>query len=515
MRVLLVAPPRRIWPFMNEQDNFLMPQALPCVAAVLREAGIEVKVIDCMPEKVGWKTLGERIRAYKPDVVAAGENHATYASEITRLIALVKSIDRGIVTVLGGSHYTNVGELYLGKEEIDFIVRGEGEITMLELAQALAGGDPEAPYRVHGLSYFRGGKVVYTPPRELVANLDDLPMPAYDLMPMREYGKAKYLFSQGGTTIHHSRGCPASCSFCVWWTQDAKREVTIDPETGCRQEELAPRWRSKSVSRTVAEIEVLATKYDKRCLIFTDPTFNVDPKWSAAFADLLISKNLGVEYMAFVRADYLLRDEKLGVLEKLVKSGLSHVCIGVERVENAQLRDWGKGFYSASQSAEAFALLKEKYPSVFRQGTFIVGTREETPALMQAQLEFAKRLDLDYPAFHPMTPFPGTQVYDEAKAEGWLEITDFEYFDLSTPIIRSKEMTREQIEREIIRLNKGYVGVRWFLRGITSPSRYRRNMYIWWLLVMVRIALGALAEFASPLSGTRYTGLLKPRWYDV
>lgn len=514
MRVLLVQPPRRVWPFMNEQDNYLMPQALAYVAAVLREGGIEVKVIDCMPQKVGWKTLETMIRQFEPQVVAAGENHATYAAEVSKLVALVKRVDPRITMVLGGSHYTNVGELYLGKEPIDFIVRGEGEMTMLELCKALESGDPEAPFRVHGLSYFRDGKAVYTPPRELIADLDSLPMPAFDLMPMEAYGKAKYLFSQGGTTIHHSRGCPASCSFCVWWTQDAKREVTVD-EDGCRQEELAPRWRTRSVERVIAEIELLATKYRKRCLIFTDPTFNVDPKWSAAFADALIAKGLGVEYMAFVRADYLLRDEKLGVLEKLVKSGLRHVCIGVERDENTTLRNWDKSFYNQSQSAEAFKLLKDKYPEVFRQGTFIVGTREETPETMKKQLAFARSLDLDYPAFHPMTPFPGTQLYEDAKREGWLELDDFEYFDLSTPVVRSKEMTRDQIEQGIVELNKSYVNMRWFLRGILSPHRYKRNMYKWWVMVMTRIVMGSLAEFASPLSGTRYTGLVKPRWYDA
>jgi anaerobic magnesium-protoporphyrin IX monomethyl ester cyclase len=514
VRVLLVAPPRRIWPFMNEQDNFLMPQALACVAAVLREGGVEVRVIDCMPQKIGWKSLEAEIRSWRPDVLAAGENHATYASEVSKLVSMAKRVLPKVVVVLGGSHYTNVGELYLGKEPIDFIVRGEGEITMLELVKALESGDPEAPYRVDGLSYFRGGKVIYTRPRDLVANLDDLPMPAYDLMPMSEYGKAKYLFSQGGTTIHHSRGCPASCSFCVWWTQDAKREVTVD-EDGCRQEELAPRWRSKSVKRTVEEVELLATKYGKKTLIFTDPTFNVDPKWSAAFADALIEKNLGVQYMAFVRADYLLRDEKLGVLEKLVKSGLSHVCIGVERDENATLSNWDKSFYNSSQSVAAFKLLKEKYPSVFRQGTFIVGTREETPESMRRQLEFARSLDLDYPAFHPMTPFPGTALYDQAKAEGWLELDDFDYFDLSTPVVRSAAMTREQIELGIVALNKSYVGVRWFLRGVTSPHRYRRNMYLWWIMVMARVMGGSLLELANPLDGTRYTGLVKPRWYEL
>ena len=94
MKVLLVAPPRRLWPFMNEQDNFLMPQGLACIAAVLREDGVDVEVIDCMAEKVGWRALERRIRDTRPQVVAAGENHATYASEVIRRLSSSRSLSR-------------------------------------------------------------------------------------------------------------------------------------------------------------------------------------------------------------------------------------------------------------------------------------------------------------------------------------------------------------------------------------------------------------------------------------
>src|SRR5512133_1849712 len=125
MNVLLVAPPRLLWPYMNEQDNFMMPQWMPCLAAVLRDAGMRVKIIDCLPEKVGWATLERRIREFSPDVVAAGGNHALYAGEVLKLVDLVKRIDPRIVTVLGGAHFTNLPERYLPKHPIDYIVRGE------------------------------------------------------------------------------------------------------------------------------------------------------------------------------------------------------------------------------------------------------------------------------------------------------------------------------------------------------------------------------------------------------
>ena len=514
MKILLVAPPRKLWPYMNEQDNFLMPQGLACIAAVLREGGFDVRVIDCMPEKMGWTKLREEIRTYGPQIVAAGENHATYASEVIKLVRMVKDTLPEAVTVLGGAHFTNMGEMYLKDAPIDFIVRGEGEITMLRLAEAIAGGNPAAPYDVDGISYLRDGEMFYTKPRDLVEDLNSLPIPAYDLMPMSRYGNAKYLFSSGGTTIHHSRGCPARCKFCIWWTQDANRKVVIDEKTGCRQELLSPRWRSKSVERTLEEVEILRYKHQKRCLIFTDPTFNVDPKWSAAFADEMVRRKIDVDMFAFMRADFILRDEKNGVMEKLVRSGLAHLCIGVERAENAQLGDWRKPFYNCDQTVETFELLRKKYPKVFRQATFIVGGRDETLESMALQLKFAKSLKPDYPAFHPLTPFPGTGTYDEAVKNDWLEIKDFDYYDLATPVMRSETLTREQIQAEIVRLNKSFVSVFWLVAGLLSPYRYRRNMFIWWFLISAKIFLTSLVGFKNPFTGTRYTDLRKPDWYD-
>ncbi len=508
MKVLLVSPPRLLWPYMNEQDNFLLPQSLASLAGVLRADGVDITVLDCMPEQVGWASLEKRIRALKPDVVGAGENHAIYAHEVTRLVDLAKRIDPKIVTVLGGAHFTNLPQMYLPKHPIDFIVRGEGEITFRELVRALARDDWQAAQAEQGLAFLRDGEVVQTDPRPLVEDLDSLPIPAYDLMPMDKYGQAKLLFSPGGATIHHSRGCSSSCSFCVWWTQMGKRKRT---ETG---EEVSPRWRTKSVGRVMAEIEILYKQWGHRCLVFVDPTFNADPRWNNEFAEAMIEKAWPINWFAFMRADFILRDEASGVFEKLVRSGLRHVCVGVERAEDGDLNNWDKTFYSHRQSVQVFDLLKSKYPQVFRQATFIVGVRHETPQTLKTQLEFARRIDADYPAFHPATPFPGTAFWEEAKRKNWLEIEDFEYFDLSTPVMRSETMTREEIDLAMIELAKEYVTLPWLIKGLTSRHSYRRNMYIWWTMVTARVFADSVRQRLDPFKRDRYMSLVTPKWYN-
>ncbi len=508
MKVLLVAPPRLLWPYMNEQDNFLLPQSLPSLAAVLRADGADVEVIDCPPQKVGWASLEERIRKSRPDVVGAGENHAIYAREVIRLVETVKRVDPGIFTVLGGAHFTNLPEMYLPKAPIDFIVRGEGEITFRELVRALARGGRTEAEKEQGIAFLRDGEVVVTKPRPLIDDLDSLPMPALDLMPMSKYGQAKLLFSPGGASIHHSRGCGAACSFCVWWTQMGERRSGPDGET------LSPRWRTKSVARTLAEIEMLYRTYGQRCLVFVDPTFNLNAAWNDEFATELLKRNWPVVWFAFLRADCVLRDEATGVFEKMVRSGLRHVCIGVERNDDADLAGWGKKFYSHSQSVKTFDLLKHKYPEVFRQATFIVGLRDETRESLHRQLAFARRIDADYPAFHPATPFPGTAFWKEAKAKGWLEVEDFDFYDLSTPVMSSESMSREEIDLAVIQMAHDYVTVPWMVRGLLSRHSYRRNMYAWFTLVTARVFADSIRQRISPFRHDQYTQLVKPEWYD-
>ena len=130
------------------------------------------------------------------------------------------------------------------------------------------------------------------------------------------------------------------------------------------------------------------------------------------------------------------------------------------------------------------------------------------------QLAFAKSLRVDFPAFHVLTPFPGTEIWDEANEKGWLEITDFDYFDLSTPVMGTEHMTREEVELGLIELSKGYIGPTWFARGLLSRWSYRRDMYLWWLQVSARIGLESLRNRVNPFRSDQYFRLVKPDWYD-
>ncbi len=507
MKVLLIQPPRYYWPYISEGDNYLLPQSLPCLAAVLRENKINVKVIDCLPLHIGWNSLAKIIKEEKPDVVGIGENHALFYNEAGKAFKIVKEINPQIITIGGGCHISNWARFALNEYPIDFIVMREGEKTLLELVNAIERRETNYE-KIDGIVFKRDDEIIETQPQKLIEDLDSLPIPAYDLLPMEKYGRSRFLFSPYGTTIHHSRGCISNCKFCAWWLQMA--EVAFKDG----EKVLNPRWRTKSVDKTVEEIELLYNRYKKRCFVFVDEVWNLSPGWSNEFAEKMIRKKLKLQWMAFMRIDSILRDEELGIFEKLVKSGLCHVAIGVEREFDEELNEMGKNFYSLKKTKECFRLLKKKYPGVFRQGTFIVGLRNETKESMYNLLNYAKELELDYPGFHPITPLPGTELWKEAKENGWIEVDDFREYDFMTPVMSSYALTRRDIEELTIQINRKYVSIFWFLKGVFSKSKYKRNMYIWWLFVTIRIFWDSIKNFIFPFNRQIFTTLVKPRWYD-
>lgn len=510
MRVLIVQPPRKYWPYTSEGDNFLLQQALPALAGALRAVdGVEVHVLDCMPLHLGWRSLADEIKRIDPDVIGSGENHALYASEALRFFQLCKEVAPRAFTVAGGGHFSNLAHRYAkAGTPIDAIVVGEGEVTFVELVKELGKAQPSL-HAIDGLVFWDGEKMVRNPARALVHDLDTLPLPAYDMMPMELYGKSRYLFSPGGTTIHHSRGCVSKCSFCAWWTTMADRTIDAAGNT-----KLRPRWRSKSVDRVFEEMELLYWKYGKRSYVWVDESWNIDPDFNDQFAERMLQSGMKTKWFAFMRADCIVRDEKRGILEKLVRAGLSHILIGVERADGDDLTLLDKRFYAGGIAREALEIFKTKYPEVFLQATFIVGVKDESPASLDRQLALAKLIDVDFPAFHPITPVPGTPIFDEAIREGWITEDDFDDFDWLTPVLDSKYMTRDEIAASLHRMNKALVNNRWMLRGLFNKVDYKRDMYIWFAKVSAQMALEAVKQKVNPLDVSHYQQLVTPKWYD-
>jgi len=514
-KILLVRPPRYLWPVVNESDNYMMPLGLPCLAAMIKQKmpDVEIKIIDCPPLKIGWNTLADILKREAPDVVGAGEE-ALYHHEAVRLFSLAKQLNPKVVTVAGGHFFSWTVRDSLARYPIDYIVRFEGEATFLELTQSLR--DNTGVDKVKGIAYKRGTDIILNPLRPLARNLDEFPIPAYDLMPMGDYSPFGYFWPQGAT-IEHGRGCIDKCNFCSLWTFWGE-QAQADIETGILNP--APCYRTKSVGRVLDEIDLLYNKYNRRYLIWADPTFNVDPKWTGEFCDRLIQRGYkDLYWWAFLRADLLVRDEKIGVLRKMVSAGMINAFIGLERADNNDLKTVSKN-YNIEVCREAFRILKDKYPSVHRQGTLLTGIRKEEKRSIFAMVDYALNAGVEFMMLHPVTPVPGTLLYQEACGNGWIEEKDFSKFDWLQPVMSTENLSLKELAALTKLASLKFILFRWFeaIRGLLSRHRYRRRLYWWFMQIfitgMCEDVKDTLLNRKTAKKSSRFLTLHKPAWYD-
>ncbi len=184
IRVLFVRPPHHYWPIINQSDNFLIPLNYPTLAAWLREKldFVDVQILDCCVEQVGYASLAREIRRRRPDVVGIGDK-VVYAHDAMRAFDVVKSVDPGIVTVGGGHIFTHEPEWALRKcEGLDYVIRFEAEIALERFLRKARDG--AAPADIEILCWLDDGRYRTTPLAPAVEDLDDLPPAAFDLMPV-------------------------------------------------------------------------------------------------------------------------------------------------------------------------------------------------------------------------------------------------------------------------------------------------------------------------------------------
>jgi anaerobic magnesium-protoporphyrin IX monomethyl ester cyclase len=513
MKVLFIRSPRHFWPIVNESDNFLLPLGYPCLAAYLREKmdDIKVEILDCCVQKIGWKSLASVLAEKKPDVVCVGEL-TIYYNEGFKTFRLAKQVNPKCITIAGGHIFSHLPEWTLNTcPEIDYVVMYEGEETLRELLETLRNG--RSLSGVAGIAYRDGNKVVINPPRPVIENLDTLPIPAYDIASLEKYSPFGNLWPRA-ITVQRGRGCIDSCNFCSWWVMEGKHELVDGKIVPVKY------YRTKSVERMVSEIELLYEKHGVRYLFWVDGTWNIDDKWLDSFCTEIIKRKYKLGWWAFIRTDFLVEQEKSGVLEKMVRAGLRHVLVGVERATNEDINWVKKSGYTREKTKEAFHILKTKYPEVFRQGTILTGIRTDTEKSIKNLLAYAHEIDMDFAAFHPIMPFPGTPLWDSAKKEGWIEENDYSNYDMFFPIMPSEQLSREEISKHTQWNYQNFIGkkpFRYFSR-LFSPHQIRRRLHWWFLFAVLRVLMTDL--YNSAMGRKKFEGfaavnkMWKPSYYD-
>ncbi len=495
---LFVRPPRPLWPFSGPTTGFWPPLAFASLAGALREADadLRVEILDAPALKMGWRSLEEAVRRARPAYVGIGEE-AVSCVEGLRLAALAK--DLGARVIAGGCFFGNVAAEVLATGLVDVVVHGEGEETIVELAEALRSGQRADLHHVAGISFEEDRCAVFTGPRQLLADLDRLPLPAYDLLPVERYGLGSRNHPDFAA-IELSRGCSCACDFCVLWRQMGRT----------RGSTLTPHLRSKSPERLLEEIQILARKYGRRYLGWVDPCFNADPSVPRQLAELLLRGDLHLGQSAWVRADFLARDASSGALKTCVQAGLNEVYVGIERPDQAGLRALNKSV-DTTVVREAFRILSRDYPEVFTVGSFIYGLPDDTPETIRAMWRLAHELDLDMTFYIPLTPLPGTpgwspELWDPTGAA-------FRSFDFLPQVDGNPRVAR--LTWELYRcfaLSWPPARFRWLLRGLCSRGGRRRRIVrraVFRALHFYSLGIVRVLFKSSGAGALRY-----PSWYD-
>lgn len=461
MKVLFVEPPKDYWFVMGEY--LPPPYGILQLAAFLesKNKDVEIEVLDCQAEHLNWKGLEQRIESFDPDIVASSALATCNTYVAVRALETAKKVNPNILTITGGQHFTVMAQESLETyPEIDVIVRGEGELTLVELVQAFAEKKPFSG--VEGISFRHNGKILHNPPRPLIENLDDLPFPGYHFVKdvVHEYHfsamagpKTKYALVEG------SRGCPHRCTFCTQWRH------------------WEGRWRAKSPKRVADEMEFCYQNYGSRFIWLTDDNFSLG-KRASELADEIIRRGISDDMMWFVqvRCDDVVRHRDL--LPKMRKSGLRWMLLGVESHSPYILKMFNKGI-NPEDAKMAVRLLKEN--DIFAHAMFIIGERKDSAESIASLREFVNDLDPDLAIFAILTPFPGTEIFEEAKRNGWIEDWNWANYDMVHAIIPTETLSREKVQEELYKCYRSFYGS-WSRRfkSLFSRNEIRRRVY-WYI----------------------------------
>ncbi|MFH1862344.1 MAG: radical SAM protein [bacterium] len=393
------------------------PISLTQTAAVIRKRGHEVKVSDCSVEGVDKNRLLEILLDFSPQLLVTNSTTPSLNFDMT-IPPLVKQALPEVKIAAFGIHVGILPEeTFAMSDALDFIIRGEPEMTIADLADALEKGTDLK--QVSGLSLrLSDGAIHSVPDRGFISDLNELPYPAWDLVDLNNYrlpfSGRKFLM------VTTSRGCPYNCIYCVAQSYYGKKVRLRKPE------------------RIVDELEYLQKTYDISDFFFWSESFTIIRAAIKELCREIIRRKLDMHWVCNSRVDNI----DLELLQLMKKAGCWMISYGVESGEQAIL-DGIKKNITIKQVSEAIRLTRQVGFQI--AGHFVLGLPGETPATMKKTYDFACKLDLDYAQFYCASPWPGSEFYHMAQTEGWLGSDNWDDYEQDKSIINYPGLSAEEI----------------------------------------------------------------------
>lgn len=369
-------------------------------------------------------------------------------SDVCNFIDNIKTKYPDVYVVVGGRHPTFWADNCLkDTNKLDFVVVGEGEITFSELLKKLE--NKEDLSSVKGIIYRDNGDIRINRKRELIPDLDALPLPDRDCIDIRRYHPSPYFYKKlPHTSMFGSRGCPYKCIFCV--------------STG--------NFRLRNPISVVDEIDVCVKKYGIKDITFYDETFGTEKNHTLTICDELVNRNLDVVWSVNAKVDLV--DAEL--LKAMKAAGCWRILFGFESGVQKNLTTLKKGT-TIEQGIEANRMAQEAGIEV--AGLFMLGIPGETFEEGLETINYACKLNTDYAMFGCITPFPGSWLYSHRDKLG--EMTEFKDMTLFRPAFIPNSMTRKELEKlYYLCFFKFYTRWKYIfkrLKGLSSLEDIKRN----------------------------------------
>ncbi len=407
----------------RSRENMIWPQVSLAQMAALLAPEYTVEVVDCIATRMGWQEFEKLLEEKRPKYYLTQVTAPTLRNDMYGVF-LAKAL--GAKTLAFGTHVTPMTlETMRPFPALDLVLRGEPEMTLREVLDTFEGKPPSDPRvakmladtrldtaapetanalaRIAGLAWRDDGEIVINPDRPFIPDLDDLPVPLHELLPL---DKQRMPMIKGPFTfIVTSRGCPAGCKFCI-------KHVSYQTSV-----------RLRSPERILEELQRLAELGVHNVNMYAD-LFTVNREQVVGLCKLIIESGLKVKWTCNSRVDYV--DAEM--LQLMSQAGCWFISWGIESANEQILKRTHKG-YRKEQAVRA--LNWAHAAGINNWGYFIIGLPGETEETIQETIAYAKKLPLDIALFHIAAPYPGTPFFYEVVQNGWFRPgTNWEEVDM-------------------------------------------------------------------------------------
>jgi radical SAM superfamily enzyme YgiQ (UPF0313 family) len=378
----------------------LPPIGLMYVAAALEKAGFKVQMLDNYLMKKSTEEVKQLITQINPEIVGITCGSATYPRCVETSKA-IKQAKPDCKIVVGGWHASYMPDSLLSNPEIDYVVMGEGERAITQLATAITNGKEPQALTIPGVGCRHNGANIKNQP-QYIENMDEIPYPARHLLPLELYDRTiEYLDAKPADVMSISRGCVFNCGFC----------------------ETRKLWgnicRGFSPQRVIGEIQDLQSRYGTKGIYFINDNFTLRKEKTTELCNLMIENKLNLEWVCDTRVD-LVNNELLALMSK---AGCKTIWFGVESASQKILQRIGRN--TTPQEVEnAFKLCRKN--GIKTACSFMLGLPDETLKDMEASLKFAKKLNPDWCQFNTFIAYPDSRLYNELIEKGnYVKLDEF------------------------------------------------------------------------------------------